>query len=87
MNFPESILLCLFPNGLVLSRQSAMLSDGGDNDGFEGLYGIDFDPDCFSFVLAFFKQSADVFMFNLTPSQSSFVPPRVRMSFNASPTT
>jgi hypothetical protein len=61
MNLPESILLCLFPNGLVLSRQSAMLSDGGDNDEFEELYGVDFDPDCFSFVLAFFKQSADVF--------------------------
>ena len=78
MNLPESILLCLFPNDLVLSRQSAMLSDGGDNDEFEELYGVDvrcprlshslrsplpsqFDPDCFSFVLAFFKQSADVF--------------------------
>ena len=41
MNLPESILLCLFPNGLVLSRQSAMLSDGGDNDEFEELYGVD----------------------------------------------
>ena len=41
MNLPESILLCLFPNDLVLSRQSAMLSDGGDNDEFEELYGVD----------------------------------------------
>ena len=41
MNLPESILLCLFPNGLVLSRQSAMPSDGGDNDEFEELYGVD----------------------------------------------
>ena len=41
MNLPESILLCLFPNGLVLSRQSAMPSDGGDNDEFEELYGDD----------------------------------------------
>jgi hypothetical protein len=41
MNLPESILLCLFPNGLVLSRQSAMLSDGGENDEFEELYGVD----------------------------------------------
>lgn len=41
MNLPESILLCLFPNGLVLSRQSAMLSDSGDNDEFEELYGVD----------------------------------------------
>lgn len=41
MNLPESVLLCLFPNGLVLSRQSAALSDGGDNDDYEELYGVD----------------------------------------------
>ena len=41
MNLPESVLLCLFPNGLVLSRQSAALSDGGDNDDLEELYGVD----------------------------------------------
>jgi hypothetical protein len=34
MNLPESVLLCLFPNGLVLSRQSAAL--GGDRDGGSG---------------------------------------------------
>jgi len=32
MNLPESVLLCLFPNGLVLSRQPAT----GYNDGGEG---------------------------------------------------
>ena len=41
MNLPESVLLCLFPNGLVLSRQSVALSDGGDNDEDEELYGVD----------------------------------------------
>lgn len=41
MNLPESVLLCLFPNGLVLSRQSAALSDGGDNDEYEELYAVD----------------------------------------------
>lgn len=41
MNLPESVLLCLFPNGLVLSRQSAALSDGGDGDDYEELYGVD----------------------------------------------
>ena len=45
MNLPESVLLCLFPNGLVLSRQSAALSDGGDNDDYEELYGVDVSPD------------------------------------------
>lgn len=39
MNLPESVLLCLFPNGLVLSRQSAAL-DGGDEDE-EDVYAVD----------------------------------------------
>ena len=33
MNLPESVLLCLFPNGLVLSRQ-----EGEDE---EEVYGVD----------------------------------------------
>lgn len=33
MNLPESVLLCLFPNGLVLSRQE------GDDE--EEVYGVD----------------------------------------------
>jgi hypothetical protein len=41
MNLPESILLCLFPNGLVLSRQSTILHENGDNDDYEELYGVD----------------------------------------------
>ncbi|GJJ14190.1 hypothetical protein Clacol_008452 [Clathrus columnatus] len=60
MNLPESVLLCLFPNGLVLSRQSMALSDTGDEEDDE-VYGVDFDPQCFEFVLSFFRQAADVF--------------------------
>lgn len=44
MNLPESVLLCLFPNGLVLSRQSMALSasnDDGEHDEEEELYGVD----------------------------------------------
>jgi hypothetical protein len=41
MNLPESVLLCLFPNGLVLSRQSVALSDGGENEEDEEVYGVD----------------------------------------------
>ncbi|KAI0263642.1 phosphatase activator [Gloeopeniophorella convolvens] len=61
MNLPESVLLCLFPNGLVLSRQSAPSADGGENSEEEELYGVDFDPDCFSFVLQFFRSASDTF--------------------------
>ncbi|KAJ3933502.1 MAG: hypothetical protein NXY57DRAFT_998600 [Lentinula lateritia] len=59
MNLPESVLLCLFPNGLVLSRQSAAL-DGGDEDE-EDVYAVDFDPDCFQFVLSFFRTASETF--------------------------
>jgi len=61
MNLPESILLCLFPNGLVLSRQSMAFTDAGDLEDDEELYTVDFDPDCLSFVLDFFHKSQDNF--------------------------
>lgn len=41
MNLPESVLLCLFPNGLVLSRQSVAVSDGGEGEDEEEVYAID----------------------------------------------
>jgi len=59
MNLPESVLLCLFPNGLVLSRQSAALDGGDDED--EDVYAVDFDPDCFQFVLSFFRNASETF--------------------------
>ncbi|KAL5513965.1 hypothetical protein ACEPAG_2726 [Sanghuangporus baumii] len=61
MNLPESVLLCLFPNGLVLSRQSVALSDGGENEEDEEIYPVDFDPKCFSYVLSFFRTASDTF--------------------------
>lgn len=47
MNLPESVLLCLFPNGLVLSRQSVALSDGGDGEEDEEIYAVDVSAICF----------------------------------------
>jgi hypothetical protein len=42
MNLPESVLLCLFPNGLVLSRQATSLGDqGGESAEEEEVYGVD----------------------------------------------
>jgi hypothetical protein len=42
MNLPESVLLCLFPNGLVLSRQANALGEqGGENAEEEEVYGVD----------------------------------------------
>jgi len=61
MNLPESVLLCLFPNGLVLSRQSMALSEGGEGEEDEELYSVDFDPECFDYVLSFFRNASDTF--------------------------
>ncbi|KAG8788574.1 hypothetical protein FRC20_008169 [Serendipita sp. 405] len=60
MNLPESVLLCLFPNGLVLSRNSAVL-DAIDGDEDEEIYGVDFDPQCFHYVLDYFKKAGEQF--------------------------
>ncbi|KAF8640581.1 hypothetical protein AX17_000243 [Amanita inopinata Kibby_2008] len=60
MNLPESVLLCLFPNGLVLSRQSGMSDEeGGEEE--EDVYAVDFDPECFRYVLSFFRSASDTF--------------------------
>ena len=40
MNLPESVLLCLFPNGLVLSRQNGMPDEEGNEDE-EDVYSVD----------------------------------------------
>lgn len=57
MNLPESVLLCLFPNGLVLSRQSMALSEGGENEDEEEVYGVDV---CISTSSLSCVQSADL---------------------------
>ncbi|SNX83676.1 related to WHI2 - growth regulation protein [Melanopsichium pennsylvanicum] len=63
MNLPESVLLCLFPNGLILTRQPripSLLDQEGEEDE-EELYLVDFDPQCLSYVLSFFKTAQDEF--------------------------
>lgn len=54
MNLPESVLLCLFPNGLVLSRNSAVL-DAMEGDEDEEIYGVDVRISCF--LLCVFRYS------------------------------
>ncbi|KAL7410601.1 hypothetical protein BDY24DRAFT_399565 [Mrakia frigida] len=58
MSLPESVLLCLFPNGLVLSRPHG---GGGGEDEAEDVYVVDFDPTCFDFVLDFFDKATVAF--------------------------
>ncbi|KNZ55701.1 uncharacterized protein VP01_2607g4 [Puccinia sorghi] len=68
MELPESILLCLFPNGVVLSQKQQqrqqqrqfneqnpndLASDGEEHE----VYYVDFDPSCLSFILNFYTQA------------------------------
>ncbi|EJT98175.1 hypothetical protein DACRYDRAFT_24673 [Dacryopinax primogenitus] len=62
MSLPESVLLCLFPNGLVLSRPEGMGTEGEEEEEERAeTYYVDFDPDCFAFVLRFFREAQEHF--------------------------
>jgi len=55
MLLPESVLLGLFPQGLILSKPASW--DGGD----DGVFTVDFDPDCFSYILNFWSSAQSSF--------------------------
>ncbi|GAA5919174.1 hypothetical protein JCM1841_002486 [Sporobolomyces salmonicolor] len=61
MELPESVLLCLFPNGVVLSPQRMPRQDGEVDDEEEDVYYVDFDAQCLEFVLDFFTTARDAF--------------------------
>ncbi|GAA6039016.1 hypothetical protein JCM8097_000155 [Rhodosporidiobolus ruineniae] len=61
MELPESVLLCLFPNGVVLSPQRQVTADTSDGDDEEDVYFVDFDAQCLEFVLDFFATARDAF--------------------------
>ncbi|KAE8214167.1 hypothetical protein CF327_g2415 [Tilletia walkeri] len=68
MNLPESVLLCLFPNGLALNNNAGhgrhlgySSADEDEEEEEEDVYIVDFDPACLSYVLAFFKTAQDAF--------------------------
>ncbi|GAA5891204.1 hypothetical protein JCM6882_006454 [Rhodosporidiobolus microsporus] len=61
MELPESVLLCLFPNGVVLSPQRQISGDGDEADEDEDVYYVDFDAQCLEFVLDFFATARDAF--------------------------
>ncbi|GAA5995183.1 Whi2p [Rhodotorula paludigena] len=62
MELPESVLLCLFPNGVVLSPQRPLRADATEDDEEEeDVYFVDFDAQCLEFVLDFFGTARDTF--------------------------
>lgn len=77
MNLPESVLLCLFPNGLVLSRQSVALSEGGDEED-EEVYGVDVSIWTMSTVKWRLISLYETVRPRMFPICSFFLPERVR---------
>ncbi|KAK1923159.1 phosphatase activator [Papiliotrema laurentii] len=55
MLLPESVLLGLFPQGLILSKPASW--EGAD----DGVFTVDFDPDCFQYILDFWHQAQTSF--------------------------
>lgn len=55
MLLPESVLLGLFPQGLILSKPASW--EGAD----DGVFTVDFDPDCFQYILDFWSTAQSAF--------------------------
>ncbi|WWC92490.1 uncharacterized protein L201_007449 [Kwoniella dendrophila CBS 6074] len=55
MLLPESVLLGLFPQGLILSKPASW--EGAD----DGVFTVDFDPDCFEYILKFWSNAQEKF--------------------------
>ncbi|GAA95312.1 uncharacterized protein L969DRAFT_70574 [Mixia osmundae IAM 14324] len=54
MELPESVLLCLFPNGVVLNTQR---QEGADGEEDEDVYFVDFDGACLRYILNLFDEA------------------------------
>jgi hypothetical protein len=54
MNLPESILLCLFPNGVFVDAQGNTLTNLTEED----IVYVNFDPNCFQYIFDSFANAA-----------------------------
>src|SRR5581483_1707587 len=72
MSLPESILIVMFPNGLILGRSSSALGydeedEQDDHTSTESMeledqvIYVDFDPLCLEFILNFYKAAQEAF--------------------------
>lgn len=53
MSLPESILLCLFPNGVFLDANGQVIKNLTEDD----IVFVNFDPDCFQYIIDTFNQA------------------------------
>nr|ODO02828.1 phosphatase activator [Cryptococcus depauperatus CBS 7855] len=58
MLLPESVLLGLFPQGLILSKPASW--EGAD----DGIFTVDFDPNCFRYIINFWSSAQSSFYGN-----------------------
>ncbi|CAG8683112.1 9794_t:CDS:2 [Acaulospora morrowiae] len=83
MSLPESILIVMFPNGLVLGRDTLYDEDeeAGDDRSEDSLgiedqiIYVDFDPRCLEYILEFYKTAQDAFYSNQGSASASTFPP------------
>lgn len=54
MNLPESILLCLFPNGVFLDVDGNVITNLTEED----VVYVNFSPECFSYIISSFEAAA-----------------------------
>lgn len=53
MSLPESILLCLFPNGVFLDMQGQVITNLTEDD----IVSVNFDPACFHYIMEIFSEA------------------------------
>lgn len=53
MSLPESILLCLFPNGVFLDSQGQVINNLTEED----IVFVNFDPECFQYIIDTFNEA------------------------------
>lgn len=71
MGLPESILLCLFPNGVFLDSEGQVISNLTEDD----IVFVDFEPECFRFIIDTFRQAqAELESSGLRDNLDGFVP-------------
>ncbi|KAG5417952.1 hypothetical protein I9W82_004280 [Candida metapsilosis] len=67
MSLPESILLCLFPNGVFLDVNGQIISNLTEED----VVYVNFDPDCFQYIIDVFRKAQQDLAHSLQQVRSS----------------
>lgn len=78
MSLPESILLCLFPNGVFLDSKGLVISNLSEED----TVCVNYDPGCFSYILNSFAAALKDLRLTPLPSSTSLPESRTRNSDN-----